>query len=118
MDPNAYAFLALFILSLAIAFVLFFSLRDALRGLLQRTVRLPDGVTFYVRSFIVLVFFSTLGGAAGTSFDLKPGSHFMEYVWKIASGLSEVLERALLFLAVYVGLVTVIIATLKTKDDK
>lgn len=118
MSPNAYAFLVLLNLSLAIAFVLFFSLRDALCGLLQRTVRLPDGVTFYARSFAVLVFFSTLGGAVATSFDLKPESHFMEYVWKVASGLSEVLGKTLLFLAFYLVLITVLIATLKIKDDK
>lgn len=118
MSPNTYAFLALFVLSAALALGLFLPLRDALQGLLQRTVRLPDGVTFYLRSFFVLLFFSALGGALGFTFDLKPGSHFMEYVWKVASGLSNVLGQMLLYLGGYLVLTTVILATLKIKDDK
>ncbi len=118
MSPNTYAFLALFVLSVALFFGLFLPLRDALQGLLQRTVRLPDGVTFYLRSFFVLLFFSALGGALGFTFDLKPGSHFMEYVWKVASGLSNVLGLMLLYLGGYLVLTTVILATLKIKDDK
>jgi len=118
MSPNAYAFLALFVLSAALALGLFLLLRDALQGLLQRTVRLPDGVTFYLRSLFILLFFSALGGALGFTFDLKPGSHFMEYVWKVASGLSNVLGEMLLYLGGYLVLTTIIIATLKIKDDK
>lgn len=118
MSPNTYAFLALLVLSTALAFGLFLLLRDALQGLLQRTVRLPDGVTFYLRSFFVLLFFSALGGALGSTFDLKPESHFMEYVWKVASGLSNVIGQMLLYLGGYLVLTTVIIAALKIKDDK
>jgi hypothetical protein len=118
MSPNTCAFLTLLILSAALALGLFLPLRDALRGLLQRTVRLPDGVTFYLRSFSILLFFSALGGALGITFDLKPGSHFMEYVWKLASGLSDVLGPMLLYLGLYLVLTTVILATLKIKDDK
>jgi len=42
----------------------------------------------------------------------------MEYVWKVASGLSNVLEQMLLYLGGYLVLTTVILATLKIKDDK
>ena len=118
MSANIYAFMTLFILSAALAIGLFLPLRFALRGLLQRTVRLPDGVTFYFRSFFVLFFFSAVGGALGFTFDLKPDSHFMEYVWKVASGLSNVLEQMLLYLGGYLVLTTIILATLKIKDDK
>jgi hypothetical protein len=118
MGANTYAFLALLVLSAALAVALYFQLRDALHGLLQRTVRLPDGVTFYHRSFFVLLFFSALGGAVGFSFDLKPGSHFMEYVWRVGSGLSNVLEQMLLYLGGYLVLTTVLLATMKIKDDK
>jgi hypothetical protein len=118
MSANIYAFLALFVLSAAVAVGLFLPLRDALQGLLQRAVRLPDGITFYLRSFFVLLFFSALGGALGVTFDLKPGSPFMEYVWKVGSGLSNVLGQMLLYLGAYLVLTTVILATLKIKDDK
>jgi hypothetical protein len=118
LSGNTYAFLALFVLSVALAIGLFFQLRDALHGLLQRTMRLPDAVTFYLRSFFILLFFSALAGALGISFDLKSDSHFMEYVWKVASGLSTVIGQILLSLACYLVLTTVILATLKIKDDK
>jgi len=118
MSATTYAFIALFVLSAALAIGLFLPLRDALQGLLQRTVRLPDGVTFYLRSFFVLLFFSALGGALGFTFDLKPGSYFMEYVWKVASGLSNVLAQMLLYLGGYLVLTTIILASLKIKDDK
>ena len=118
MSANTYAFLALFILSAALAIGLFLQLRDALQGLLQRTMRLPDAVTFYLRSFFILLFFSALAGALGFTFDLKSDSHFMEYVWKVASGLSTVIEQMLFCLAGYLVLTTVILAALKIKDDK
>ncbi len=118
MSGNTYAFIALFVLSAALAIGLLLPLRGALQGLLQRTVRLPDGVAFYLRSFFVLLFFSALGGALGFTFDLKPGSLFMEYVWKVASGLSNVLELMLLYLGGYLVLTTIILASLKIKDDK
>jgi hypothetical protein len=118
MNANTYAFIALVVLSIGLAIGLLLSLREALLGLLQRTVRLPDGVAFYLRSFFVLLFFSALGGALGFSSDLKPGSHFMEYVWKVASGLSNVLGQMLLYLGGYLVLTTIILASLKIKDDK
>jgi hypothetical protein len=118
MSANTYAFVALFVLSAALVIGLLLALKDALQGLLQRTVRLPDGVTFYLRSFFVLLFFSAMAGALGFTFDLKPGSHFMEYVWKVASGLSNILEQMLLYLGGYLVLTTILLASLKIKDDK
>jgi hypothetical protein len=117
LSANTYAFVALFVLSAALAVGLYLQLRDALEGLLQRTIRLPDGITFYLRSFFVLLFFSALGGALGFTFDLKPDSHFMEYVWKVASGLSNVLGQILLYLGGYLILTTIILATLKIKNE-
>jgi hypothetical protein len=118
MDANTKAFFALFVLTVALAVGLYLPLRDSLQGLLQRTVRLPDGVTFYLRSFFVLLFLSALGGALSTSFDLKPESHFMEYVWRVGSGLSNALGPMLLYLGGYLVLTTIMLATLKIKDDK
>jgi hypothetical protein len=42
----------------------------------------------------------------------------MEYVWRVASGLSNVLEQMLLYLGGYLVLATIILASLKIKDDK
>jgi hypothetical protein len=112
------AFLVLFLLSLAVPVVLFLLLRTSLRQLLQQTVKTDAGVTFYLRSFLLVLFLSALSAAIGTSFDLKPDSHFMEYVWKGAEGLSGTLEKTLWFTVVYAVLITILVATLKIKDDK
>jgi preprotein translocase subunit SecG len=112
------AFLALLILSLIVPIILFLLLRDSLRDLLRHTVKLPGAVTFYLRSFLLVLFLSALSAAVGISFDLKPGSHFMEYVWKGAEGISSTLERTLWFVGIYVVVVTILVATLKIKDDQ
>jgi hypothetical protein len=118
MSPDLGAFLVLLVLSLAVPTVLFLLLRDSLRELLEHTVKLPGGVTFYLRSFLLVLYLSALSVAVGTTFDLKPGSRFMEYVWKGAEGLSSTLQETLLSVGVYVVVITILIATLKIKDDK
>jgi hypothetical protein len=118
MGPNLGAFLVLLALSLAVPTILFLLLRDSLRELLEHTVKLPGGVTFYLRSFLLVLFLSALSVAVGTSFDLKPGSRFMEYVWKGAEGVSSTLQQTLLFVGIYVVVVTILVATLKIKNDK
>jgi preprotein translocase subunit SecG len=118
MSPELPAFLVLLALSLAVPIILFLLLRVSLRDLLQQTVKLQAGVAFYLRSFLLVLFLSALSAAIGTSFDLKSGSRFMEYVWKGAEGLASTLEKSLWFVAMYVVLITILVATLKTKDDK
>lgn len=112
------AFLVLLLLSLAVPVVLFLPLRTSLRQLLQQTVKTDAGVAFYLRSFLLVLFLSALSAAIGTSFDLKPDSRFMEYVWKGAEGLSGTVEKTLWFTVVYAVLITILIATLKIRDDK
>lgn len=118
MGPQLSMFLVLLLLSLALPIILFLPLRASLRDLLQHTVKLQAGTTFYLRSFLLVLFLSAVSAAIGTSFDLKPDSRFMEYVWKGAEGLSSALEKSLWFVAIYVVLITILVATLKIKDDK
>lgn len=112
------AFFTLILVSLAVAAILFLALRTSLRGLLQQTVKSSAGVTFYLRSFLLVLFLAVLSAAIGTSFDLKPDSHLMEYVWKGAEGLSGALEQTLWCVLVFGLVVTILVATLKIKDDK
>ena len=112
------AFLVLILLSVAVPVILFLALRTSLRQLLQQTVKTDAGVTFYLRSFLLVLLLSALSAAIGTSFDLKPDSRFMEYVWKGTEGLSGTLEKTLWFTVVYAVLLTVLVAALKIKDDK
>jgi preprotein translocase subunit SecG len=112
------AFLVLLLLSLAIPIILFLPLRSSLRELLQKTVKIDAGVTFYLRSFLLVLFLSALSAAIGTSFALKSDSRFIEYIWKGAEGLSGILEKTLWLTAVYLVLITILVVTLKIKDDK
>jgi hypothetical protein len=112
------AFLILLAISLAVPTILFLLLRPSLNDLLRHTLRLQAGVTFYLRSFLLVLYLAALSAAIGTSFDLKPDSRFMEYVWKGAEGVSSTLEKELWFVAIYLALITVLVATLKVKDDE
>jgi ABC-type Fe3+-siderophore transport system permease subunit len=118
VNPELSAFLVLLAVSLGAAIVLFLLLRNSLRSLLEQTIKIRPGVEFYLRSFLLVLFLSALSAAIGTNFEMKPDSRFMEYVWKGAEGLSATLEKSLWFLAIYVVIMTVLVATLKTKDDK
>ncbi len=118
MSPQLSAFLTLLVLALAVPIVLFLLLRSSLFDLLRQTLKVQAGITFYLRSFLLILFLSALSAAVGTSFDLKPDARFMEYVWKGAEGLSSTLEKTLWFVAVYLILITILVATLKIKDDK
>ncbi len=90
MSANTYAFLALFVLSAALAVGLFFPLRGALQGLLQRTVRLPDGVTFYLRSLFPDLLLGP-GRSAGIYF--RPQAGFALHGIRLEGGF-RVIERA------------------------
>ena len=118
MNLELSAFLTLLVLSLAVPTILFLLLRASLSDLLRHTLKLQAGVTFYLRSFLLVLFLSALSAAIGTSFDLKPGSRFMEYVWKGAEGVSSTLEKTVWFVAAHLVLVTILVATLKVKDDQ
>ncbi len=118
MSLQLSAFLILLVLSLAVPIILFLLLRASLIDLLRHTLKVQAGVTFYLRSFLLILFLSALSAAIGTSFALKPDSRFMEYVWKGAEGVSSTLEKTLWFVAVYLVLITILVATLKLKNDK
>jgi hypothetical protein len=118
MILNLIAFLILLAFAVAIPTILFLLLRSSLCDLLRHTLKLQSGVTFYLRSFLLVLYLAALSGAIGISFDLKPESHLMEYVWKGAAGLSSSLQNLVLFISVYLVLVTILIATLKVKVDE
>lgn len=112
------AHLTLLILALAMAMFAYVLARKALDELLTRTVAIPGGVVFYERSFFMLLAFGAVGSALSYNLDVKPGEHFMEYVWSIAAGFGEAVGYIFLTLAIYLVLMTVRVATLKPKNDK
>jgi hypothetical protein len=115
---NGIAFLVLLAFAVAIPTILFLLLRSSLCDLLRHTLKLQSGVTFYLRSFLLVLILASLSGAIGVVFDLKPESHFMEYVWKGALLLSSTIQNMVLFASVYLILITILVATLKVKVDE
>src|SRR5260370_34264829 len=101
MSPQVGAFLSLLVLSLAVPVLLFFLLRDSLIDLLRHTLKVEAGITFYRRSFLLVLFLSALSASIGTSFDLKPYARFMEYAWKAPERWSATVERQLCVIQLY-----------------
>jgi hypothetical protein len=118
MNLECIAFLVLLAFTVAIPTILFLLLRGSLCDLLRHTLRADAGVTFFLRSFLLVLFLSALSGAIGTTFDFKPDSRFMEYVWRVGSGLSSSFQNLVLFVSVYLVLITILVATLKVKVDE
>jgi hypothetical protein len=116
MSSHSIAFLVALVLSILIVLLIDRLLRHGLQGLLEETVSLPAATEFYLRAFVIVLVFVAIGAIIGTSFDLKDGARFMEYVWAIASLLKEVCQNLLVVLLVYVGLITVLIAALRRRQ--
>lgn len=118
LNAQLTVFVALIIVAVLLAVLLFRLLRDSLRGTLGHTIKAPAGINFFVRSFFLVLVLASLSAAFGTSVDLKPDAQFMEYVWKCADGLASEFERISWFLMIYLALITILIATLKIKNDE
>jgi len=92
-------------------------LRQSLRALLDRVVRLPAGTQFYLRGLLLTFLLLALSNAVGNQLDLKPNAHFMEYVWAIAGNLAHFFENVVAGLLAYIAMVTILVAVLKVKND-
>jgi hypothetical protein len=118
MSPTSATHLAVLILSVALAAFVYSLARRSLGELLSRTVTVAGGVVFYQRAFLLLLIFGVLAQVVAPGQNVKPGEHFMEYVWAVAAGLGDSLQYIFLTLTIYLVLVTILIAALKPKDDK
>jgi nitric oxide reductase large subunit len=118
ISHNLLGFSALFLISIGIVLVLYGLLGSSLRNLLNHTIRVPAGTTFYVRTFFICLVFVVLSQAVSTRFDLKPEAHFMEYVWRVGDGLENIFRDSFWILLTYAGLLTILVAVLKPKHDK
>jgi hypothetical protein len=118
LNTQLTVFVGMMIVAVLLSVLLFRLLRESLRGTLAQTVKVPAGINFFVRSFFLLFLLAALSAAFGTSVDLKPDAQFMEYVWKCAEGLSSEFEKISWFLMIYLVLITILIATLKIKNDE
>ena len=114
---NLCGFLVLGALAIGTALVVLALLRQSLGALLEDLVKLPACTVFYTRLLTIGAVFIALAAALGTEFDLKKEAAFMEYVWKVAGGLSTALGQTCLFLTGYLLVVTVLVAVLRRRRE-
>jgi len=115
MSAFAVAFLALVCLGLIVLFLVDRVLRPGLTQYLNELIRLPAGVQFYVRVFVLALVLTVLGAAVDPSFNVQANARAMEYVWAVGSSLHKVFDSLIVVVLVYLGLVTVLSAALRPK---
>ena len=116
MSPHSVAFLVTLLSSILIVVLIDRLLRPGLRGLLEQVIALPAATEFYLRAFAIVVVLIALVASLDTYSELKDGAHFIEYVWAIADRLKHIFEELLIVLLVYVGLITVLTASLRRRQ--
>ena len=113
---NTVAFLFDLLISVGIVLLLYTLLGRSLRELLDKTIRLPAGSTFYMRALVVVLLCGALTKVI-SGIHQKPDDHFMEYVWAVARDISNVFDNLIVILLVYVGIVTILVVVLKPKNE-
>jgi len=111
-------FVILLLISLGLTYAIWAAVSKSLQGLLNQVVKLPDGTAFYLRTFLIGLLLAAAAGAVGTVFNLKADAPFMEYVWRVASGLESVCQYFFGFLLGYLVLITVLVAVLRAKHEQ
>jgi len=114
---NIWGFIILLVLGIAIPLLVYLLVRKSLRALLNEVAGLPAASTFYARLLLLGVLFASLAKVLEIEFDLKKGSAFMEYVWKVADGLASAFGLICLFLAGFLIVITIIVATLRRRHE-
>ncbi len=115
---NLLSFSILLLMAFGLTAVIWTAVSKNLQGLLNQVVKLPDGSVFYMRTFLIGLLLAAASGGIGTEFNLKTTDHFMEYVWKVASGLQNVVLYMLWLLLGYLALITVLVAVLGSRHEQ
>ena len=117
MVNNIFGFTVLFVLSILTALAVLLLVQKSLRALLDDVVKLPPGTTFYTRVLAIGLVFIALASVLDVKFNLEEDAAFMEYVWKIADGLSSVFGLISLYMAAYLIVVTILVAVLRHRSE-
>ena len=118
MGPRGIVFICSFLIVLVLVVVIDRLLRPSLRQLLEDVIGLPAATEFYLRSFLVVVFLVAAAASIGSTHnELKPDSHFMEYVWSVAGDLKDVLDGIFGVLLGYLVMITILVASLRRRQS-
>jgi hypothetical protein len=117
MAANIEGFAVLLVLAVLIALAVLFLLRGSLRALIDHVVKLPPCTTFYTRLLAIGLIFIALSAVLNNEFNLKKDAAFMEYVWRVADGLSDTFGVICLFLTGYLFVATILVAVLRWKSE-
>lgn len=117
MNANIIAFVILFALAGISALIVIALLQKSLWLLLEDVVKLPACTTFYSRVLSIGLVFIALSGALGAEINLKEESALMEYVWKVADGLSAAFGNTCIFLLGFLIVVTILVAVLRRRSE-
>jgi len=118
MQAQDFQHLVVLFLAAALAISAYMIGQRALNELLSRMVKVPGGIEFYRRTFLLMLLFGALGPSVAADFKSGAGMHFMEYVWGTASALENTLGYIFLGISLYLVLITILVATLKPQNDK
>ena len=97
--------------------MLYILIARSLRGLLDEVIKIPSGTTFYMRLLMLGLLLISLATVLQVRFTLTEHAKFMEYVWKITSGLESQFSFICMFLFGYAVLITILVAALKKRND-
>ena len=98
--------------------IIFFVLRGPTRQMLGMNSRLSAARPFFVRVLFVLLVLLALGVTAGRTLTLPADAAFMEYVWRAAGSLNEVLGWSAVVVGSFAVVMTVLLVGLGRHRDQ
>lgn len=114
---NICGFAVLSVVAIATALEIHFLLRGSLGVLLDEVVKCPSCTTFFTRVLAIGLLLIAVSSVLDTTFNLDADASFMEYVWRIAGGLSSVFYGVFLFLTGYIFVIMILVAVLRRRSE-
>lgn len=119
MDPYFIATIALAALAALSASIAFWVLREPVRDIIARTVRLEPATQFYERMLFLGLLYIAIAVVFGAGdSDLGKDSTFMGVVFRMTAELDMMLGWIVGFLALFMIMMTIIIATHRGSHDQ
>lgn len=118
IGPSWIAIVALVVFGIAAAVIAFMVMRGPVRDLITRTIGLDPATKFYERVLILGLVYIALATAFGASFEQRQKQAFMTTVWDVVNNLDSLLYWLVGFIALYLVLITIIVAAYGRRHDR